>query len=92
MIFTYNCLFKVIDPKTGWTQFRPYSAETWSYLRARFKCPFLMMSATMDEDSLCRIANNLDLSREKISVLYKNPDRPNIYLQRRLLKKPVDVM
>ena len=51
-----------------------------------------MMSATMDEDSLGRIANNLDIAREKICVLYKNPDRPNIYLQRRRLKQPIDVM
>ena len=46
----------------------------------------------MDEDSLGRIANNLDIAREKICVLYKNPDRPNIYLQLRRLKQPIDVM
>ena len=47
---------QVLDPETGWTQFRPYTAETWAFLRARFKCPFLLLSATMEEESLCRIA------------------------------------
>ena len=83
---------QVLDPETGWTEFRPYSAETWAFLRARFRCPFLLLSATMEEESLTRIARNLDLPREKIKVLYTNPDRGNIYHQRRILKEPVDVM
>ena len=77
---------------TGWTDFRPYTEDTWSYLRARFKCPFLLMSATMDESSLNRIAENLDLPRDKIVVLYASSDRPNIYQQIRILKKPIDIM
>ena len=85
-------LFQVIDPLTGWTQFRPYTEETWAYLRARFKCPFLLLSATMDEGSLCRIAENLDLPREKIVVLHTSCDRPNIFQQRRLLKSDIGVM
>ena len=83
---------QVLDPQTGWTEFRPYSAETWAFLRARFRCPFLLLSATMEEESLSRIAVNLDLPREKINVLYTSPDRRNIYHQRRILKEPVDVM
>ena len=35
---------------------------------------------------------NLDLPREKIQVLYKNPDRANIYQQRRVLKQQIDIM
>ena len=77
---------------TGWTEFRPYTAETWAYLRAKYKCPFLLTSATMDEKSLCRIAENLDLPRDKIFVLFKSPDRPNIFLQKRFPKKPIDIM
>lgn len=50
------------------------------------------MSATMNEESLCRIADNLDLSRNKIAVLYTSCDRPNIYQQQRFLKKPINVM
>ena len=83
---------QVLDTETGWTEFRPYSAETWAFLRARFKCPFLLCSATMEDDSLSRIADNLALPREKIKVLYSNPNRGNIYHQRRTLKQPVDIM
>ena len=83
---------QVLDTETGWTEFRPYSAETWAFLRARFKCPFLLCSATMEDDSLSRIADNLALPREKIKVLYTNPNRGNIYHQRRTLKQPVDIM
>ena len=50
------------------------------------------MSATMDEGGLNRIAENLDLPRDNIVVLYTSSDRPNIYQQMRPLKKPIDVM
>ena len=101
-------ILQVLDPETGWTMIRPYSQETWAYLRARFKAPFLLLSATMDEKSLSRIAGefallnpsyimvivaaNLDLPRESIKVLFKNPDRKNIYQLRNILKHPVDIM
>ena len=49
-------ILQVLDPHTGWVQIRPYNQETWSFIRARFKCPFLLMSATMEEKSLQRIA------------------------------------
>ena len=45
-----------MDPLTGWVQIRPYNQETWSYIRARFRCPVLLLSATMEEKSLQRIA------------------------------------
>ena len=34
----------------------------------------------------------LEIHRAELAVLYQYPDRPNIYSQRRILKKPVDVM
>ena len=34
----------------------------------------------------------LEIDKADLEVLYKCPDRPNIYSQRRMLKKPVDVM
>ena len=36
-------------------------------------------------------AENLDLERTSIKVLFKSPDRKNIYEQRRFISKPVDV-
>ena len=33
-----------------------------------------------------------EISRANIDILFKSPDRPNVYSQRRLLKKSVDVM
>ena len=39
----------------------------------------------------CIPLETLEISRSSISVLYKNPDRPNIYSQRRLSKQAVDV-
>ena len=38
------------------------------------------------------VAANLDLPRESIKVLFKNPDRKNIYQLRNILKHPVDIM
>ena len=58
-IHDFNISFyKVLDPETGWVKIRPYCQETWSFLRARFKCPLLLMSATMEENSLQRICGN----------------------------------
>ena len=97
-----------MDPISGWAEIRPYCSETWKFLRAAFKCPVFLLSATMEESSLERILGYfsynrskieqkynegvLEINREDLAVLYKNPDRPNIYTQRRMLKKPVDVM
>ena len=76
-------------------------------MRADYKCPFMLLSATMEETSLDRIlgwlydicsfytkafSGTLEIDKADLEVLYKCPDRPNIYCQRRMLKKPVDVM
>ena len=50
---------QVLDPQTGWVQIRPYNQETWSFIRARFRCPVLLMSATMEEKSLQRISGRI---------------------------------
>ena len=47
---------QVMDSENGWTTFRPYVPLTWNYLRANFRTPFLLSSATMEEDSLERIS------------------------------------
>ena len=36
-------------------------------------------------------AENLDIPRDEIKVLYQSPDRKNIYEQRRFASKPIDV-
>ena len=48
-----------MDSENGWTTFRPYVPLTWSFLRANFRAPFLLSSATMEDDSLFRIAGQL---------------------------------
>ena len=37
-------------------------------------------------------SETLEISRDEIAVLYKTPDRPNIFSQRRILKQEVDVL
>ena len=81
-----------MDPVSGWAEIRPYNADTWKFLRAAFKSPLFLLSATMEEGSLDRILGTCEIKRQDLALLYKNSDRPNIYSQRRLLKKPVDVM
>ena len=48
-------LLKVLDPIGGWCEIRPYCSDTWKFLCASYKCPFFLLSATMEEDSLNRI-------------------------------------
>ena len=97
-----------MDPVSGWAEIRAYCSATWKYLRAAFKCPLFLLSATMEEASLERILgtaiyfqifiidncfkDTLEIKRDDLSLLYKSSDRPNIYSQRRILTKPVDVM
>ena len=50
---------QVMDPISGWAAIRPYRSETWKFLRAAFKCPFFLLSATMEETSLSRILGNI---------------------------------
>ena len=44
-----------MDPVSGWAEIRPYNADTWKFLRAAFKAPLFLLSATMEESSLDRI-------------------------------------
>ena len=44
-----------MDPVSGWAAIRPYCSSTWKFLRASFKCPLFLLSATMEESSLDRI-------------------------------------
>ena len=100
---------KVLDPVSGWCEIRPYSMDIWRYLLAAFKCKFLLLSATMDEDSLNRVlgdeslpsflqnankiaAGTLEIEREDLAVLYKIPDRPNIFSQLRKVKEKIDIL
>ena len=110
IVWKKNHYLKVADPKSGWCEIRPYNSQTWKFLRATYKCPFMLLSATMEENSLERVLGMctcnclllfskpalfqgaLEIDREDLAVLYKNPDRPNIFSQRRILKNPVDVM
>ena len=36
--------------------------------------------------------DTLEILREDLSILFQQPDRPNIFSQRRILKKKIDVM
>jgi hypothetical protein len=48
-----------MDPVSGWAEIRPYRSETWKFLRAAFKCPLFLLSATMEERSLERILGKM---------------------------------
>ena len=48
-----------MDPKSGWCEIRPYNSEVWGFLSATFKAAYLLLSATMEEDSLKRILGML---------------------------------
>ena len=49
---------QVMDPVSGWCEIRPYCSATWKFVRASFKCPYLLLSATMEEQSLQRVLGN----------------------------------
>ena len=57
-------LLQVADPEGGWCEIRPYSPQTWKFLRASYKCPFMLLSATMEEDSLDRILGMYKVSQK----------------------------
>ena len=40
----------------GWVDFRPYGQPTWAWASAALSPKFLLSSASMTEDSLCRVA------------------------------------
>ena len=82
---------QVMDNENGWTSFRPYVPETWNFLRANFRRPFLLCSATMEEASMTRILESLSINKKEMKILYKSPDRPNIYQQLRIHTTSMDV-
>ena len=82
---------QVMDENSGWASFRPYVPSTWNFLRANFRVPFLLCSATMDEESMNRIVTSLSLNRSDIKILFKSPDRSNIYQQLRVMSDSLDV-
>ena len=79
-----NVVFQVSDPLTGWTEFRPFHADTWRHLSTAHNCPFLWSSATCGEGMLGRLCEAFGVPREEVAVLTMSVDRPNIYLQRRV--------
>ena len=50
---------QVMDPVSGWCEIRPYCMETWKFVHATFKCPFMLLSATMEESSLQRVIGKI---------------------------------
>ena len=56
---TFFPLNQVLDPVSGWCEIRPYDSDAWKFLTAAFKCNFLLLSATIDEESLCRILGKI---------------------------------
>ena len=58
-----------MDPVGGWTEIRPYCAETWKFLRAAFKCPLLLLSATMEENSFKRILGRWDNAQPFLKLI-----------------------
>jgi superfamily II DNA helicase RecQ len=58
---------------------------------ALWSCPFILLSATMDEEGLKDVCKVLRIDRQEVVVLWKNSNRPNIFLQSRVLKRAIDV-
>ena len=52
-----------MDLVSWWTEIRHYNLATLKFLRASFKCPFMLLSATMEKSSLERI---LSIKKELI--------------------------
>ena len=50
---------QVMDPVSGWCEIRPYCMETWKFVRASYRCPFMLLSATMEEQSLQRVLGKI---------------------------------
>ena len=86
-----NFLFQVTDPQTGWTEFRPFHPETWLHLTIAHNCPFLWSSATCNEGMLVRLCKAFSVPREDMAVLSMSPNRPNIYIQRRVTKRALSL-
>ena len=82
---------QVMDSENGWTSFRPYVPLTWNFLRANYKAPFLLCSAPMEDVSLNRIFDSSSIHRSKVKILYKSPDRADIYQQLRVHSVTLDV-
>jgi hypothetical protein len=45
----------------------------------------------MDEEGLKDVCKVLRIDRQEVVVLWKNSNRPNIFLQSRVLKRAIDV-
>ena len=65
---------QVMDSENGWTSIRPYVPQTWNFLRASYRAPFLLCSATMEEASMDRILTSLSYQKSEVKILYKSPD------------------
>ena len=77
---------QICDPLTGWTKFRPIDPEIFQHLSAAHGCPFLLSSATVNEESLCRISDTIMVDRKEVMVLQMSGNRPNIFFQNRIFK------
>ena len=44
---------------SGWCEIRPYNSEVWRFLVAAYKSKFLLLSVTIDENSLARILGSV---------------------------------
>ena len=104
IIINYNT--KVTDTVDGWTGFREYTSVLYEYLTSLYPSTlWIISSATINEESLQRIAPTLGKSRYDIhyqhiciniyrddfKVLSMSVDRPNIYLGVKRLKKALSV-
>ena len=67
----------VMDLKEGWGDFRAgYGTENRKFLAASFpQAPWILASATLDDEAINNIAESLGTSVTSYKVLHMNPDR-----------------
>jgi hypothetical protein len=82
---------QVADTEDGWTDFRPFHSDLWHHLYAAHHCTFLWSSATCGDAALGRICKSFGVERESVAVLQMGSDRPNVYLQRRITARTLNI-
>jgi len=73
---------QVLDPHLGWGTFRKdYQKNAWAWLTAATRCRLLLLSGSMSECSLVKVADVLGVARGSFVSYFKNPARRNVFLQ-----------
>lgn len=99
---------QVMHSQEGWQSFRSnYGVDMFRYLASTYpKAPWILSSATLDDDSITEIVQSLGTKRfvwsvvhknlrtyfrDKYKVIYMDCNRGNIYQQQRRISKSLKI-